>query len=154
MANISDTCPIPPAEEERLPRLAEVVGVDVEERFKNSTCDVEMWIDANGDVQADSERENLKNVNLHYLVCDIINNPDYLIRIPNLTDDEIAICKSTYAAWVTMNSNGECVRLWDEKPEFSGGYYTGSDFWIADFDPAYFPSIKPLDCVHVGVCEI
>lgn len=68
-----------------------------------------------------------------------------------LTEPELAICRATGAAWVTMDKGGcAYVSLWILKPTM-----TDVGLWVSDIQSLglvhrdKFPSVCPGDCVEV-----
>ena len=88
------------------------------------------------------------------VVCWAINHPESIIRVPRLTEKELAICKAHGAKWVSRGALGsKTVVLWDEKPEcFDDGTF-GSTDTAHKLARIYtrFESIHPGDLIPVNL---
>lgn len=141
------------------PRLAEVLGVEVGEKFavKMEGCTTDsLIIGDDGFLRyADTTIADVFSL----VLCRAINCPDSIIRTPRLTEAELAICKAVGAKWVSRNENSEYVMLWNAKPstiydEDEGKCYTNGDGksnakHIASVRAELFQSVKPDDCICV-----
>ncbi len=141
--------------ESKKPRLAEVLGVEVGERFHidSEYGGREIWIDKDGDVCTcgDGPLDPFD-------IFDAINHPESIIRNPRLTEPEIAICKAVGAKWVSKNKYGaRRVALWDAKPIFDEGMFSITEDdehsvtigVIGRISDVLFPSVKPGACISV-----
>ena len=141
--------------ESKKPRLAEVLGVEVEEKFyvksyKNGLNSVNHLIDEYGDFV----KENSASFGDAALLCFAINHPESIIRAPRLTEPELAICKAVGAKWVSRDGNSvNRVELWTARPEQSGNCICAGteDEFIARFNCTLFPSVNKGDCIEVEV---
>ena len=136
------------------PRLAEVLGVDVGERFFTPWFPTQLYVSDDGDLIWD------RNDNVCFdgkLLQYIINYPQSITRAPQLTDAELERCRVYGAKWVSMDKSSErsAVKLWDVKPkkvEKTKGYmfepWVG-DHALASVHMSLFPSIQPGDCICV-----
>ena len=140
------------------PRLAEILGVEVGERFRIAVNGgtIIFWVTEKGHFETDPP----KQVGSTYMLLDAINHPESIIRAPRLTEAELAICKAVGAKWLTLDcvtSSGLSVYLWDKKPQAHevkgvGMCYYASDSGaknVARIDGAVFPGLKPGDCICV-----
>lgn len=73
---------------------------------------------------------------------------------PRLTEQELAICKTLGAKWVSWDKfhipelrNG-IVDLWKCSPHYNGAQYSGTGL-LARVDIELFPSLNPGDCINV-----
>ena len=133
------------------PRLAEVLGVDVGERFLTPWFPTQLYVSDDGDLIWD-ENDNVcfDGKLLQY----IINYPESIIRIPRLTEAELAICKYVGAKWVSKDKirDDGGVSLWRKKPDYWDELYDSeeSDALIATFfDKDVFSNVHPGDCICV-----
>ena len=123
------------------PRLAEVLGVEVGEKF--TFHDRELWVDEQG-LMHDLDGYVSGNT-----VCDVVNHPESIVRAPRLTEAEVAIMRAVGAKWVSLseNVNNERVVLWRNRPEKTKkGTYLGA-ISIAYVNIDRFPSVKPGDLI-------
>lgn len=144
-------------EKENKPRLAEVLGVEVGERFTNEELTGKyrryFWIDEYGEPRpSDSFDEHTDSM---FWILRSINHPESIIRAPRLTEPEIAIMRAVGAKWVSLDDTEsiEYVYLWDYKPIFSD---TNCEFgWdngrpsVAQVLKSLFPSVEPGDCLSI-----
>ena len=126
------------------PRLAEVLGVEVGEKF--TFHDRELWVDEQG-LMHDLDGYVSGNT-----VCDVVNHPESIIRAPRLTEPEIAIMRAVGAKWVSRDEGFDDVFLWLDKPRLSDdnkGYYLSSKLGncITSVRAKLFPSVKPGDLI-------
>lgn len=136
------------------PRLAEILGVEVGERFKvemsYGTTD-ELYLDQTGVIYRDSG--DARPIHSTCL-CQAINHPESIIRAPRLTEQEIAIMRSVGAKWVSMDDKSYTrlkVDLWDVEPsKTSNGVYVALNVDpIARVKIYLFPSAHPGDCIEL-----
>ena len=144
------------------PRLAEVLGVEVGERFKVSDSDGGWDGDVVFHINEYGKFISGKDPGSSIALCCAIQHPESIIRAPHLTEPELAICKAVGAKWVSMNAIGigkSRVTLWDDKPMFDG-----SMFYITEDDESFiavstigrinqnlFPSVHPGDLIPVDL---
>lgn len=130
------------------PRLAEVLGVEVEERFTFRDGEKEipgLFIRKDGCLY-DSTYQTAYAA----LVCDCINHPESIIRTTRLTEPELAICKAVGARWVSRNQIGtNGLHLWDKKPSGNQNFWNGGATSLATVSESLFPSVRPGDCICV-----
>lgn len=100
------------------PRICEVLGVEVGERF--SVGQYEYWFDQCGDMWCKAEIE--EKMACGGVLCNIINHPDRIIRKPRFTKQEVERAKNLLdvvgpaelkkvADMVTMKVDGEIIYL-------------------------------------------
>ncbi len=131
------------------PRLAEVLGVEVGEKFQVSGWEDGnggYWIDENGDI------DNTTHAGISIIMLvDIINDPELIIRAPHLTEPEIAIMRAVGAKWVSFDTNSidESVMLWSDKPDKDrNGIFSSPISVLAAVAEELFPSVKPGDLIE------
>lgn len=137
------------------PRLAEILGVEVGERFllqREDGTKVQFWVTESGQYATNPPMMNGSS----YMMIDAINNPALVIKPPKLTKPELAICKAVGAKWVTLDSTPSDVCLWKHKPvntdpigNVKWGSISGSGV-IACIGKSLFPSVHPGDCIEVN----
>lgn len=132
------------------PRLAEVLGVEVGEKFhikgrSEGVRGVTFWISENG--ICCTEPENAPY--FPFAVLDAINHPESIIRGPRLTESEIAIMRAVGATWVSRYDEDTFVILWGNKPTLRDYGYVGTKISAKVFGDR-FPSVKAGDCIEVG----
>ena len=130
------------------PRLAEVLGVEVGEKFQVSGWEDGnggYWIDENGDI------DNTTHAGISIIMLvDIINHPESIIHLPRLTEAELAICRAVGAKWVSRNQIGaNSLHLWDKKPGGNKNFWNGDAMSLATVAENLFPSVQPGDLVEV-----
>ncbi len=142
------------------PRLAEVLGVEVGERFQVDGAAGEFWVESDGGVKSSWTAPSIPPITRYILYA--INHPESIIRAPRLTESEIAIMRAVGAKWVSRNINNgvDCavicaaVYLWREKPSSNIGLYFADGGPIATVnDPDIFSSVKPGECIGVEEAE-
>ncbi len=130
--------------DEKKPRLAEVLGVDVGERFKMGCFPELVYITEDGDLVSTGSGAICSK-----WMTDAINHPESIIRAPRLTEAEMAICKAVGARWVTRNDTlCSDVYLWAEKPEKRDNVYSGEATNLAIVRDELFPSVESGDCIE------
>lgn len=149
-------------EENKKPRICDVLGVDVFERFsvvdqENGFNSEEIMIDGNGNALSASG-----TVTVSPYICAIhaINHPEKIRRKSKLTENEIAICKSLGAKWVSKDEGRfGIVQMWEEEPQkvvYKGHIFyerkEGSESSIATAKKDKFPSIAPGELICVEDC--
>lgn len=130
------------------PRLAEILGVEVGERFSIRYGGINksgIYITENGLPLNQDD----KLVFCGY-ICHVINHPESIIRQPRLTPEELAICKAVGAKWVSRNKSPEdsFVDLWTDKPKNDGEGYRYAN-QCGFLKARAFPSVHPGDCLEV-----
>lgn len=70
------------------PRICEVLGVEVGEKF--TIADTDYWIEKNGAIFSDGNQRDLVGVSL---ICDVVNHPDRIIRKPKQEQEEKKVDK-------------------------------------------------------------
>ncbi len=140
-------------------RLATVLGVEENKKKWRYGCAGlyrvhngvrEYWDENNGWLYCDCEEDLVK----------IIAHPESIIRVPRLTEPEIAIMRAVGAKYVSSLDH-EVVALWGDKPTFDADIKDGWDYTfsfraehlIAGVSAALFPSVKPGDCIRLEEVE-
>ena len=132
------------------PRLAEVLGVEVGERFRVPVNGgtLTFWVTEKGYFKTDPPEQ----VGSTYLLLDAINHPESIIRAPRLTEPEIVIMRALGAKWVSRDDYPDAYpELWEGKPELAGKTYacsTPTRVCIV-FREGMFQSVRPGDCISV-----
>ena len=129
------------------PRICEMLGVEVGERFNVYGNCLDWHVDEKGHVVSDDDKRCVDDV--IYLA---INHPESIIRAPRLTEAEMAICKAVGGKWVSRDKEEVWARLWNAKPEFEldGLHYRSDEaFLLALVDGNMFPSVNCGDCICV-----
>ena len=131
------------------PRLAEVLGVEVGEHFRVGDVGCDFWIEADG-----WPRSELfdRNASAKWVV-NAINHPESIIRLPRLTEPEIAIMRAVGAKWVSRDKAADRVDLWSQEPV--NKYDSGVYIWAPEEESGYmgevlaslFPSVYPGDLI-------
>ena len=114
------------------PRICEVLGVEPEEKFdagsyKNAYADLYGTIRTNIGTLMDADR-----------VCEIINNPDRIIRKPHWTEQEVERAKAIkmlYSEAESIEMYGFGIRVFNRK------------LVIATLDPSLFPSLRSNEII-------
>ena len=135
------------------PRLCEVLGVDVGERFRVHSefgDPIEFYIDDKGYLCGAGKGS--KNIGIYWLT-QAINHPEKIERVPNLKPEEVQRCKVFGAKWVSRDEIRDTVDLWEEKPvflptELKCGTY-GNAKRCAQTWSEYFPSVQPGQLIQV-----
>lgn len=132
------------------PRLAELLGVEVGEKFQVKgvdTKDFAFFVDAEGIMRWTDD-----GMISDLIIYTIINHPERIVRLPRLTEPEIVIMRAFGAKCVSRADISTSVALlWDTKPrKYPDGVYRACWFKpIATVDSRFFPSVKPGDCVEL-----
>lgn len=123
-------------------RLAEVLGVEVGERFKV----LRNGIEYDCVICQDGAPERTA-----WEVIYAVNHPESIIRGPRLTEPEIAIMRAVGATWVSKyEGNIDRVDLWDMKPQKRCGIYISYENKpVARIKDNIFPSVKSGDCIEL-----
>lgn len=77
-------------ETEKKPRICEVLGVEVGERFTYGGVNTEFWVSDDGILQQENVGERIMSP----CVCLLINNPEGIVRRTKFTDQEVADAKT------------------------------------------------------------
>lgn len=113
------------------PRICEVLGVEVGERFNVYGNCLDWHVDEKGHIVSDDDKRCVDDV--IYLA---INHPDRIIRKPRWTEQEVEIAELI-------------LRLYERKDIVVGRYENGQLWWkVGDreknnFPNKFFPSIRP-----------
>ena len=133
------------------PRLAEMLGVEEDEVWTYPGL-IGPYRVHDGIRQYKVRKGNWCNCANEVDLAEIINHPESIIRVPSLTEPELAICRAMGAKWVSRDDDVRSVELWREKPrKTNSGIYVGeqSGSRIAMVNPSLFPSVEPGDCIEV-----
>ncbi len=132
------------------PRLAEILGVEVRQKFAIDGFDIigECWIDEDGFII-----NNGNGLVPAAVLARIINTPELINRAVNLTPAELAICRALGARWVSRD-NSDCtdewVDVWSARPERKGTVWdAGHEDHLAAVKVGLFPSLRPGDLAEV-----
>lgn len=115
------------------PRICEMLGVEVGERFNVYGNCLDWHVDEKGHVVSDDDKRCVDDV--IYLA---INHPDCIIRRPRFTQQEVERAKAIKVLYPEADSLDECdpqVKVLNTK------------FVIATLDTALFPSLCPGETV-------
>ena len=115
------------------PRIWEMLGVEVGERFNVYGNCLDWHVDEKGHVVSDDDKRCVDDV--IYLA---INHPDCIIRRPRFTQQEVERAKAIKVLYPEADSLDECdpqVKVLNTK------------FVIATLDTALFPSLCPGETV-------
>lgn len=127
------TCWVPYTKEEAnmdKPRICEVLGVEVGERFSISPVEKQLYVSESGNI-IDDDRHLFAQ-----LFVDAINHPDRIIRKPRFTQQEV---ESANIISVLFPEATHIERLRGSKVL---GITGAEDGWIADIESSLFPEIK------------
>lgn len=137
------------------PRLCEVLGVDVGERFRVCTgIDGELpvfYIDNDGSLcQAVN---GTRNIGIFWLVL-AINHPEKIVRQSRLTPEEVQRCKAFGAKWVGRLTGSPPEDFWamlfSERPRMGeDGPVPEKETYIGAVRPELFPSVGLGDLIQV-----
>ena len=122
------------------PRICEVLGVEVEERFYIG--DFVYWFDQNGNMWSEGGIEG--QMACGGILCAAINHPDRIVRKPRFTGQERA--RAIYLQKIFVN--GEKLRIW--RGDMAGLFLVwnqsegGTDYELYS---DLFPTIKPGESV-------
>lgn len=81
------------------PRICEVLGVEVGEKF--TIMDTDYWIEKNGAIFSDWDQRDLVGVSL---ICDVVNHPDRIISKPHWTEQEVERAKAIKVLFPEINA--------------------------------------------------
>ena len=112
------------------PRICEVLGVEVEERF--SVGQYEYWFDQCGNMWCKAGTE--EKMACGGVLCNIINHPDRIIRKPRFTEQEVEILKHMASAGIVSIKRKSIAQIsWD----------AGTMGGVMIVSPRFLPSIQP-----------
>lgn len=119
------------------PRICEVLGVEVGERFELGTTGIILLVNDDGLLHIGLSQGAHKetDLNVNYLVK-AINHPDRIIRKPRFTEQEV---ESAKIISVLFPEATHIERLRGSKVL---GITGAEDGWIADIESSLFPEIK------------
>ena len=138
------------------PRLAEVLGVEVGEKFRVYGAAGEFWVESDGGVKTSWAK--LVNPPMTTYILYAINHPESIIRAPRLTEAELRIMQDCGARWVSRSGSSatdDCkyVKLWEAKPQKNSfGKWEETihlDAHLTVIDARKFPSVQFGDCICV-----
>ena len=115
------------------PRICEVLGVEVGERFQVSRNSITWHISTSGHIVRDDGKRCVDDV--IYLA---VNHPEYIIHKPHWTEQEVERAKAIKVLYPEADSLDECdpqVKVLNTK------------FVMATLDTALFPSLRPSETV-------
>ena len=118
------------------PRICEVLGVEVGERFELGNTGIILLVNDDGllhiGLSHGAHKETDMNVN--YLVK-AINDPDRIIRKPRFTEQEVEVAKAIRLIYPTayrLEEADPLIRVWDKEGKL-----------LAHVDVNLFLSLKP-----------
>ena len=115
------------------PRMCEVLGVEVGERFEVEGQPGALYVDADGYMKYD-EDDRLSTSAMHIA----INHPDRIIRKPRWTEQEVERAKASkmlYSEAESIEMYGFGIRVFNRK------------LVIATLDPSLFPSLRSNEII-------
>ena len=122
------------------PRICDVLGVDVGERFVYKDPNKEettLYVEENGMVVfIFKDGQKLQDIGMDYVLVQAINHPDRIIRKPRFTQQEV---ESAKIISVLFPEATHIERLRGSKVL---GITGAEDGWIADIESSLFPEIK------------
>ena len=123
------------------PRICEVLGVDVGERFELDNTGIILMVNDDGLIHIGLSHGNHKetDMNVNYLVK-AINHPERIIRKPRFTEREVERAKAIKVLWPNVTN----IALDGIVPAPSPGeffYYASSDM---------FPSLNPGETISIN----
>lgn len=114
------------------PRICEVLGVEVEERF--SVGQYEYWFDQCGNMWCKAGTE--EKMACGGVLCNIINHPDRIIRKPRFTQQEVEEAK---AVKILFPCTTHLIRFQPNEPVSA----KDGDTFVVNLNRTLFPSIRP-----------
>lgn len=134
----------------RKPRLCEVLGVEVGERFYFDDQGDKLGplvIKENGQVQ----RDDIEGIFPHIrFLADAINHPEKIVRVPRLTDKEREICRILGVKWVSRDVGSDQADLWCMETEADEENFPRQvRRYIGHINKSYFPSVRPGHLISV-----
>jgi len=106
-----------------LPRICEVLGVEVGEHFKITTGFI-YWVSEGGYIQGDKTAVNTPTL------CSLINHPEKIIRTPQFSEDEKALMRlyvGEKLPWFARDKNG-CIEAYEVEPGKEPTRFTANDW--------------------------
>ena len=136
------------------PRLCEVLGVEVGQRFRVSddgSVLLEFYIDDEGYMRM--ARNGAKNVTAYWLI-NAINHPDRIECVPRLTPEEVQRCRDFGAKWVGRLTGSPPEDFWamlfSERPRMGeNGPVPEKETYIGAVRADLFPSVGIGDLIQV-----
>lgn len=126
------------------PRICEVLGVDVGERFVYKDPNKEettLYVEENGMVVfIFKDGQKLQDIGMDYVLVQAINHPERIIRKPRWTEQEVERAKAIRLLYPEADSLDECdphIKVLDSK------------FVVATLDTALFPSLHTGELVKL-----
>ena len=103
------------------PRICEVLGVEVGERFELGNTGIILLVNDDGLIHISLSNNSHKetDLNVNYLVK-AINHPEYIIRKPRFTQQEVERAKAIKVIYPTAYQLEEAdpfIRVWDKEGE-------------------------------------
>lgn len=134
--------------EPKKPRLAEILGVEVNQDMEFGYTGEKCWIDETGMIVSED-----KSISLFGLVH-AINYPESIVRFPKLTEVEKALLHNIPGIkWISRDKNADdgYVDLWGAKPELLDGCYNGPQgiSVIGRISCGVLISVNPGDCIEI-----
>lgn len=127
------------------PRICEVLGVEVGEKF--TIVDTDYWIEKNGAIFSDGNQRDLVGVSL---ICDVVNHPDRIIRKPRWTEQEVEdaknikrmFCSGTFSNFTHIQKDelGRPAMVDCPMRDNNGWFFVG-------LEKGMFPSLRPGETV-------
>lgn len=127
--------------ENKKPRLAEILGVEVGEKFDMENDEYNPYF-----VDEDGYLHDCENDKLYNVPCEIINNPDLIKRRPRWTEQDVQDAKTFRRMWPDGKIefgrwlSGRCGLI-----HIQGSLYGCLDLGEVDL----FPSVKPGQTVKL-----
>ena len=118
------------------PRIAQVLGVEVGEEFSTASTFRMMY----HITEAGAFLDNAGNYPNAHVVCDLISNPDHIIRKPRFTEQEVERAKAIkvlYPEICYIRADDRCLR----------GLNKGKESIFLDCVLSWFPSLRPNETV-------
>ena len=128
------------------PRVCEFCGLEVDQRFRfrRFTC----WFDRSGRFHYSPSLQNDSS-----LLCDIINCPEEIKPVRQMTSREKAGCQYYGAKYASLDAGASdnFVLLWSGKPLNLGGRFAERENArvLASAAQEFFPSVPPGECLAV-----
>lgn len=124
------------------PRICEVLGVDVGERFVYKDPNKEettLYVEENGMVVfIFKDGQKLQDIGMDYVLVQAINHPERIIRKPRWTEQEVERAKAIkmlYSEAESIEMYGFGIRVFNRK------------LVIATLDPSLFPSLRSNEII-------
>lgn len=146
------------------PRICEVLGVEVGEKFTLSyphRTYQELSVHDDGRVWGRNPESNKEHKIGSAALCWLINHPESICHLPRLSPAEMELLQSLYksgAKWACRDRNSAWVYFYRRKPTYvenSGAYYGNADETeLASIYASAFPSIHYEDLLNLEeVCN-